>query len=227
MGGWQRVGIRDAQERRRSALSRGITAVRFARDLRRMRPTQLARADQFRAVAEAGVVVFLGDSITEWGLWSEWFPGVRVLNRGIAGETTTHILERLEWDGDEPHAVFLLAGTNDLTAGDSPAAVAGRLNLIVDRLRRAAPRASLHLQSVMPRTRAFTTEIRRLNAAIESITDGSENTRYLDLWPALADASGALRAEFTYDGLHLTGAGYAAWVSLLRPWVEAAASGAE
>ncbi|MFE3054183.1 hypothetical protein [Nocardia sp. NPDC059239] len=44
---------------------------------------------------------------------------------------------------------------------------------------------------------------------------------YIDLWPALADANGALRQEFTRDGLHLSGAGYAAWIEVLRPHIAA------
>jgi lysophospholipase L1-like esterase len=41
--------------------------------------------------------------------------------------------------------------------------------------------------------------------------------QYVDLWPALADATGALRKEFTPDNLHLLPAGYRAWSGVLRP----------
>lgn len=40
---------------------------------------------------------------------------------------------------------------------------------------------------------------------------------YVDLWPALAQADGSIRPEMTRDGLHLSLAGYAAWVAVLRP----------
>jgi lysophospholipase L1-like esterase len=39
----------------------------------------------------------------------------------------------------------------------------------------------------------------------------------VDLWPALSDGRGGLRAEFTPDKLHLNGLGYAEWVDTLSP----------
>ena len=51
------------------------------------------RASQFAELAPApGHVVLLGDSITEQGLWQEWFSGQPVLNRGISGETSADLL---------------------------------------------------------------------------------------------------------------------------------------
>jgi hypothetical protein len=49
-----------------------------------------------------------------------------------------------------------------------------------------------------------------------SLDRSGENAQYLDLWPALADDAGDLRREYTEDGLHLNGPGYAAWVGVLR-----------
>ncbi|HEY8590760.1 MAG TPA: hypothetical protein VIL55_14535, partial [Naasia sp.] len=79
------------------------------------RSQQEHRRQQFAEVgARSGRVVFLGDSISEFGLWEEWFPEIPVLNRGIGGETSAQVLARLETAITEPRAVFLLVGTNDL-----------------------------------------------------------------------------------------------------------------
>ena len=68
---------------------------------------QQHRASQFAAVGAApGRVVFLGGSITEGGLWDEWFPNVAVLNRGIGGERTANVLCRLDSAVNEPAVVF-------------------------------------------------------------------------------------------------------------------------
>ena len=69
-------------------------------------------------------VVFLGDSITEAGPWEELFPGIRVRNRGIGGDTTGGVLRRLEQvTSGGPAKVFLLIGTNDLGRGASEAEI--------------------------------------------------------------------------------------------------------
>ena len=62
---------------------------------------------------QAGDVVFLGDSITEGGAWDELFPGVPVRNRGIGGDTTSGVLDRLDQiTRGRPAKVFLKIGTN-------------------------------------------------------------------------------------------------------------------
>jgi lysophospholipase L1-like esterase len=78
------------------------------------------------------------------------------------------------------------------------------------------PESTIVLQSVMPRHRKFATRIVELNALYEEIALESGAT-YVDLWPALSDGRGGLRAEFTSDKLRLNGHGYSAWVDTLSP----------
>ncbi|MFI5170585.1 MAG: G-D-S-L family lipolytic protein, partial [Vicinamibacterales bacterium] len=72
------------------------------------------RRSQWAANAERdkGAVVFLGDSITQgWGGGlGAAFPGMKVANRGISGDTTRGVLLRLEEDvlSLDPAAVVLL-----------------------------------------------------------------------------------------------------------------------
>lgn len=81
---------------------------------RRTRFNQQRQADQ-------NAVVFLGDSITQaandnfFGL----FPGLKIANRGISGDTTRGMLLRLEHDvlSLDPKAIVMLMGTNDLEEG--------------------------------------------------------------------------------------------------------------
>lgn len=92
-----------------------------------------------------------------------------------------------------------------------------------------SPTTRLYVQSVMPVNNDFRRYknlvgregvIPHLNRRLEDIAT-RHGAVYVDLWPALADAgTGKLRREFTNDGLHLTGKGYAAWVGLLKAYVE-------
>jgi lysophospholipase L1-like esterase len=160
----------------------------------------------------------LGDSITEGGLWDEWFPEVPIANRGVGGETSAQVLTRLRSAIHQPRAVFLLIGTNDL-AFDIPAAETARnVGSILRAIKHESPGTPVFVQSVMPRALAFRDEILGLNRRYRELIEAeADHVRYLDLWPSLATHDGALRRELTEDGLHLNGNGYARWVEALQP----------
>lgn len=182
---------------------------------------QQHRASQFAAVGVApGRVVFLGDSITHGGLWDEWFPDVAVLNRGIGGERSDEVLRRLDTAINEPTAVFLLIGTNDIMALKPLDEIAANVAAILDGIEQYAPGTPVFVQSVMPRGAAYRDEVRALNRRyVDLVARRPEYIRYVDLWPALATEAGVLNPQFTRDRLHLNGLGYRAWVMILEPLV--------
>ena len=63
-----------------------------------------------------GDIVFVGDSITELGMsWAHRFDDLRVRNRGIKGDMTYGVLERLnEMINTPPKAIFIMIGVNDI-----------------------------------------------------------------------------------------------------------------
>jgi lysophospholipase L1-like esterase len=165
--------------------------------------------------------VLLGDSLTQFGRWEEWLRGVPVLNRGVSGETSDDVLQRMDAAVNDPIAVFLLIGTNDLAWGYSTEHIAGNVRAILAEIERRAPGTPVVVQSVPPRTRPFREPIRALNQAYRDlVAAGGPHVEYLDIATALADEEGDLRAAFTPDGVHLSGAGYAAWVQVLWPHVQ-------
>jgi lysophospholipase L1-like esterase len=187
-----------------------------------LRGGQDMRASQFAILdARPGRVVMLGDSITEGGIWQEWFPAHPVVNRGIGGETSADLLRRLDSAIHAPAAVFLLIGTNDLTQGVPLAQIAANVAALLDEIEHRIPGTPVVVQSVLPRTARFRDDLRLLNHSYRALVDTrGDHVEYLDLWPALADEHGLLRPAYTGDRLHLTGQGYAAWVQVLRPHIE-------
>jgi lysophospholipase L1-like esterase len=160
-------------------------------------------------------IVFLGDSITEYGLWHEWFPRHHVVNRGIVADTSSGVLRRIDTVVGKQQVVSLLIGTNDLSLGISPDRIAANVAAILSAIRAADPDTWILVTSVMPRTRAYRARILALNQELASLAE-TEGGAFVDLWPVLADDQGAIRPEFSADQLHLTRAGYAAWVAALR-----------
>lgn len=68
----------------------------------------------------ADEIIFLGNSITDGCNWSELLDEPRAKNRGISGDRTEGILDRLDEVLDsKPIKVFLMIGINDLGAGKS------------------------------------------------------------------------------------------------------------
>ncbi|WP_183093749.1 DUF459 domain-containing protein [Nocardioides stalactiti] len=179
-----------------------------------------ARRRHFQAVpVPPGRVLFIGDSITEGGLWPDLLPDLLTSNRGIGGEATYDLLERVDSAINDPVAVSLLIGTNDLHGPRelrSVAQVAQRFEEIVRRIRDRAPSTHLLVNSVMPRTELFRDRLREINEHYREIAARHDAT-YVDLWPTFADADGVIRPELTRDNLHLTPAGYLAWAEVLRP----------
>jgi lysophospholipase L1-like esterase len=166
-----------------------------------------------------GRVLFIGDSITEGGLWGDLFPELPTSNRGIGGEATYDLLERVDAAINAPVAVSLMIGTNDLHGPRryrGTAQIAARLEEIVRRIRDSAPDATLLVNPVVPRTAYFAPRIRELNARYADAA-ARYGATYVDLWPRFADETGAIRAELARDNLHLTPAGYLAWADVLRP----------
>jgi lysophospholipase L1-like esterase len=169
-------------------------------------------------------VVFLGDSITQgWGGGlGAAFPGVKVVNRGISGDTTRGVLIRLQEDvlSLSPAAVVLLIGTNDLEEGATPDVIVGNLKLILADLEKSDPHMPIVLCQVFPssatkkRPRAA---IEQVNALYLKAVKGDAQVTVVETWPLFADADGDAIADEFPDLLHPNEIGYGKWAAALRP----------
>ncbi|MCB0527459.1 MAG: hypothetical protein KDC61_05120 [Saprospiraceae bacterium] len=173
-----------------------------------------------------GAIVFLGDSQIGLCEWQEMFADLSpVLNRGISGDHVQGVLDRLdEVLRHRPEKVFLEIGVNDLLWGKTPAEIAGPYREIVQKIRQARPDGQLFLLSVLPvnkKQRALSTgnaDIQALNGEIARIAKEFA-LPYVDLYNQLTDASGDLSPQFSSDGLHLNGLGYAMWKKQIKSYL--------
>ena len=176
------------------------------------------RLSQFEALsATHAAVVFVGDSITEGGLWSEWLPGVDVINRGISGNTTQDILDRMPHIVSvRPDKLFLMIGVNDLNKRLGAAVALRNYTTLFDLIDAQLPNTEVYIQSVLPVNAVWplidNTHIPILNAALTHYAD-ERGYRYIDLHSVFADAEGALKPDLSNDGIHLLAPGYRLWRS--------------
>ncbi|MEO8428213.1 MAG: GDSL-type esterase/lipase family protein [Verrucomicrobiota bacterium] len=177
-----------------------------------------------RVEPDRNAVVLLGDSITQgWGEdFSAWFPGMKIANRGISGDTSRGVLIRLRQDvlALHPQAVVLLIGTNDLEEKASPEIIAANLKLILAELVRHDPKMPIVLCQVFPSSASKSRpsdKIKKVNQLYADAVRGNAQVTLLETWPLFADANDdAITAEFP-DLLHPNMAGYAKWAAALRP----------
>jgi lysophospholipase L1-like esterase len=183
----------------------------------------LQRADFFhRYPVNHGDIVFLGDSITDGGCWDELFPGLPIKNRGINGDTTTGVLNRID---DilccNPSAIFLLIGTNDLPmfAYRHDDDIIKTYQQILQRCKDKSPETKVFVQSILPRARRYADHIRTLNLHLEKLAEQFDY-QYINLFSHFVGEQGELKSEFNNDHLHLLAAGYTLWVKILTPYIE-------
>lgn len=169
-------------------------------------------------------IVFLGNSITFWGDWNELIQSKYIKNRGIAGDGTFGVLRRLdEVINGKPAKVFILIGINDLGKKMPDSVIARNYERIVRRIKSGSPATRIYLQSLLPTNDSFNKlkhlygkekNIAYLNSYMKQLA-AKEQVTYVDLHSHFTDELGKLKKEYTWDGVHLTLAGYRKWVQVL------------
>jgi lysophospholipase L1-like esterase len=162
-------------------------------------------------------VLFLGDSLTERfdeQVWQAHMTPRGVLNAGVSGDRTEHLLWRLthgNLDGPTPRGVVLLIGTNDLGHGRSPDLAANGIRADLLHLRQRLPDARLLLLGLWPRADLPKIqehrEIDAVNRLIASCDGGT--VTYADIGSLLLEPDGRLSPQISPDRLHFSGQGYA------------------
>ena len=166
-------------------------------------------------------VVLLGDSITEGFEVTRYFPGRRVLNRGIGADVIGNalpaddhrgVLRRLDCSIFDCAAtdVFLMIGVNDLNSGRNVDTMEVGYREILRQIKDRAAAVRVHVESVLP-TRGASAQhnapIKEFNRELERMAR-EFGYHYLDLHSLFTDDAGELKAAYTNDGLHLTEPGY-------------------
>ena len=158
-------------------------------------------------------VIFLGDSITEDWRLNEYFPDRDFLNRGIAGQITSQMLGRMKPDVLDlrPAALLILGGINDIGLRTPLNVTESNLMAICDLADFA--HIKVILATALPVTNDEMTrahppdQIRALNQWLQTFC-AQHGYTFLDYYSEMVDASGQMKADLTYDGLHPNSTGY-------------------
>lgn len=190
-------------------------------------------------------IVFLGNSITN-GLRRHFskFNRSDIVNRGIDGDISLGILERLdELIYYKPKAVFILIGLNDffndLTKMPevTPKFVSENIIKAAKIIKRATPKTKIYLQTILPiNTQQYQNKLKKdtgtsyswlgpnfeinINEQIfktNEILKNNKDFQVIDLHPLFADKNSIMIEKFSTDGVHLNTLGYQSWIDVINP----------
>jgi lysophospholipase L1-like esterase len=163
---------------------------------------------------EQADIVMLGNSLTEWVEWNELLGRQNIVNRGIAGDITGGYLHRLDLVYKlKPKICFIEGGINDIYAEVPVDVIFSNYKKIVESL--LANNITPIIQStlfVSPKwhdARDKNALVADLNVRLAAFAR-EQGVQFVNLNDRMSE-SNELRAEFTYDGVHLTAAGYKVW----------------
>jgi lysophospholipase L1-like esterase len=201
-----------------------LLAARHAHDWANLAKYELANSSQ-RQLGRP-VAVFMGDSITEnWVRDDPAFFAVGFINRGISGQTSSHMLLRFMDDvvALRPQVVHIMAGTNDVAGNAGPMTdeeIEENIAAMVDLA--TANRIRVVLASIPPAksfpwapTVSPAQRIRALNQWLHNFAE-QRGVGYADYYPLLADVDGGLRSELSGDGVHPQHNGYSVMEAVAR-----------
>lgn len=181
--------------------------------------------------------LFIGDSVTQgFGWYADYKDWMRVcaykgvnpqqILQNMVGRRPDGVTQIEMWDDinvqQDVANIYILFGANALLQ-QSDEAFLKYYGDLLDRLRARFPDVPVYVQSITPTTLEYGQKkpalardhLRVVNESVAQLAR-SRGMYYVDLWEALADADGYLRADLSGDGLHLhDGDKYRPWLDYL------------
>ena len=220
------------------AVARPLTVQALAGSTATALDFRMAAVPQSTAVEKSWFndVSFVGDSLTQgMQLYDTGLPNAHFCAyKGVGPNAVVNNTTCRRADGEkevpmealasqQPRALYILLGTNVLTADSDYTSFLTYYRLMLDMISQALPNTKIYVQSITPvrpevRTKSpglYKERLCEINDALSAIAL-EKGCTFLNLWEALADENGDLIEEYAQpDGYHLLPAGYDAWVDYL------------
>lgn len=182
--------------------------------------------DQFKSFPKSkSDIIFLGNSITAGTDWNELLQLPQARNRGISGDITFGVLERLDdIINGKPKKIFILIGINDIFRNIPDDTILNNYRKIVDRIQINSPQTNIYFQTLLPVNSTFEKfknhygkdeHIAYVNEGIRKLSK-EKGIQLIDLYPHFLDSGKRLKSSLTHDGLHLRIEGYQLWAKILK-----------
>ncbi|MDD2894854.1 MAG: GDSL-type esterase/lipase family protein [Aliarcobacter sp.] len=183
-------------------------------------PYYLHKKSQFEMLEQNDKykTVMIGDSITDGGLWNELLNNDLIQNRGIAGDTTDGVLDRLDSVNKNLKQAFIMIGINDFFQEKSVDYVFSNYLKIIENLQQK--NIKVYIQSTLfvgeSKPAKYNEKVEALNEKLKKYAK-ENNLTFIDLNTILAPNK-TLKNEYSYDELHLNGKAYKLWTDTIKKY---------
>ncbi len=176
-------------------------------------------------------IVFVGDSIFDWFPTDKIFSDLPIVNSGISGNKTTDILNNMEKRIYQynPTKVFIQIGTNDLEWEDSEELneqVYENIVKIAEGVKANRKNSDIYIISIYPVNNNLygahdrhIPEIKSVNSKLKKYCANTEGIEYIDAFKDLINSEEMFDEDYTDDGLHPNGLGYAKITEILMKYI--------
>ena len=164
-------------------------------------------------------VAFLGDSLTDGYDLKKYYPQYAVSNRGIGGDTTHGLEQRLEISlyDLQPKVAVMLIGANNIDS------MFDNYESILKGFKENVPNTKIILLSLTSMSGEWgkKNQLAAYNNVKIKLFAEKYGFEYVDLYSALINLdSGEIFPEYTTDGGHLTPAGYEVLTRKITPVIQ-------
>lgn len=163
------------------------------------------------------MIVFLGDSITQWWdaeYFNKYFELYNPINLGMAGHTTKDTIEFLElshFNALKPSNAVLQIGTNDGNDEMSTGETASNIQKICNLILEYSPSTRILLVGPLPRGESLEDRRCIYNREVNKllrVSKRDERITYIDIGIMFTNNEGKIEKDMMFDYLHLTKKGY-------------------
>lgn len=203
--------------------------------------TKEYKVERYRKMNESvkkGSVLFAGSSLMEMFPIEQFAADdklpVTVYNRGIGGFITDELINVIDVCilDLEPSKLFINIGTNDLSdTRIAMSTVMKNYEYILRETTKRVPEVKIYLMAYYPVNPVVATEetreclkirsnekIAAANEEVKKLAD-KLGAKYIDVNAPLKDEKGKLKAEYTYEGIHIKEEGYKAIYPLVKDYI--------
>ncbi len=165
-------------------------------------------------------VAFIGDSLTAGYDVKSYYPEYLVLNRGIGGDTTHGLRDRLAvsvLDLQPKVCVMLIGGNNPDTMFEDYEDILKELTVQMPKTKIIiVSHAPTSGENWGPRNEKFAYNNVKIKLLCEKY-----GCDFVDIYSPMLDLeSGMMKDEYTVDGAHFTSAGYEVYTAQLKPVID-------
>ncbi len=163
-------------------------------------------------------IVFIGDSILDWFNCAYYFPDLDIANHGIAGDTISGVLNRINrvLEINKPETILVMIGHNDLCMGAGISKSLENFSKICNIIKREGTK-NVFISGLLPIDFVDNNTVQNFNAGIESISMKNDFT-FIPVREHFLHNNNTAKKELS-DGLHLTGKGYDVLAEIFKDFV--------